>query len=251
MLQRKLQNIGLVIAVLAMAACSTETAQDPSTTASPTPSSTSAPAVPTTTATSSSEWPTSGPVEPGTYDIESSAWNVAGFTVTMPEGWETEHGPGGAANNSDEGGELGFYFVIVDAIYSDPCVGSGGDADALMEVGPSVDDLANALLEQPHTVATGPVDTTLGGLPAKRIDLTMEDDPETATCNVNLPGHLQIWHSPPVDAYFVLLGDGTASVYILDVNGERQVFLTQHRTGTPADDISQMQTIIESIKIDT
>jgi hypothetical protein len=171
--------------------------------------------------------------------------------MTMPDGWEIDPAiPPGVAKNSNSDGEVTFYPVIVDAIYSDPCVGSGGGADELMEVGPSVDDLAQALLEQPHTVVTGPVDTTLGGLPAKRIDLTMSDDPETATCNINLPGHLQIWHSPPVDKYFVLLGDGTASVYILDVNGERQVFLTQHLDGTPAADLSQMQAIIDSIRID-
>jgi hypothetical protein len=117
-----------------------------------------------------------------------------------------------------------------------------------MQVGPSVDDLVQAILEQPFTVATGPVDTTLGGLPAKRIDLTVADDFDAAACNI--PGELQIWHSPPVDKYFVLLGDGTASVYIFDVNGERQVFLTQHRAGASADDISEMQTIIESIRID-
>ena len=197
-----------------------------------------------------SDFPASGPVEPGTYHIPPSGWSVSGFTMTMPEGWVTQYGSPGAAKASDSVGELGFYFVIVDAIYSDPCVGSAGEADELMKVGPSVDDLANALLEQPHTVTTGPVDTTLGGLPAKRIDLTMEDDPETATCNTNLPGNLQIWLSQPVDDYLVL-GDGTASVYIFDVNGERQVFVTQVGDETTTEDLEEMQTIIDSIKIDT
>jgi hypothetical protein len=198
-----------------------------------------------------SDFPASGPVEPGTYHIPSSPWNVAGFTMTMPEGWETAYGSPGAGKASDSGAELGFYFVLVDATYSDPCVGSAGTVDELREVGPTVDDLAQALLEQPHTVATGPVDTTLGGLPAKRIDLTVADDPETATCNVNVPGHLQIWYSPPVDDFFVLLGDARASVYILDVNGERQVFVTQVQDEARAEDLEEMQTIIDSIQIDT
>jgi hypothetical protein len=190
-------------------------------------------------------------VEPGTYRLASSAWNVAGFTMTMPDGWEAEHGSPGAIKVSDSDSEAGFYFVIVDAIYTDPCVGSAGEPGSeLMEVGPSVDDLADALLDQPHTVATGPVDTTLGGLPATRIDLAMADDPETATCNINLPGHLQIWHSAPVDKYFVLLGDGAASVYILDINGERQVLLTQVRAGTSTEDIAEMQAIVDSVKFD-
>jgi hypothetical protein len=197
-----------------------------------------------------SDFPASGPVEAGTYHIAPSAWNLAGVTLTMPEGWETEHGSPGAINHSDEDGEMGFYFVIPDSIFSDPCVGTAADPWELMEVGPSVDDFASALLDQPHTVATGPHDTTLGGLPAKRVGLTMADDSETSICNVDLPGHVQIWHSAPVDKFFVLLGDGTASVYILDVNGERQVLLTQHRAGASAEDIGEMQAIIDSIQID-
>ena len=240
-----LRRLWLVATIGALAACAPPSTQD-------TVPSTSMTAAATTVTAKSSEWPPSGPVEPGTYHIASSAWSVSGFTVTMPAGWEIHPAiPLGAIKHSDQNGELAFYFVIVDAIYSDPCVGPEGGADELMEVGPSVDHLANALLEQPHTVATGPVDTTLGGLPAKRIDLTMADDPETASCNIDLPGNLQIWYSAPADKYFVLLGDGTASVYILDVNGERQVFLTHYRAAARAEDIAEMQTIIESIKIDT
>jgi hypothetical protein len=49
----------------------------------------------------------------------------------------------------------------------------------------------------------------------------------------------------------VLLSDGPASAYILDVKGERQVFTTQYRAGATAEDISEMETIIESINIDS
>ena len=228
--------VWLVTAIIALAACaSPQSAQ----------TSTSTTAVSTTVAAARSDFPASGPVEPGTYHIPPSAWNVAGLTMTMPEGWETQYGSPGAIKHSDQDGELGFYFVIVDSIYSDPCEGEG----ELIEVGPNVDDLATALLQQPHTVATGPVDTMIGGLPAKRIELTVPDDLDPAACRMG--DHLQIWYSPPADKYFVLLGDGTASVYILDVNGERQVFLAQYRAGATSDDISEMQTVIESIRIDS
>lgn len=245
MRQRKLRSIGLVAAIIVLAACTTQTGQDTATTS---PSTTAAP---TTTAEARSDFPSTGPVEPGFYHLPPSAWNLAGLTMTMPEGWEAQYGIPGAIKHSDQDGELGFYFVIVDSIYADPCIGSEGEgASNLIEVGPSVDDLVNALLEQPNTVASGPMDTSVGGLPARRIDLTLAEDPETATCNVNIPGSLQIWHSEPVDKYFVLPGHGTASVYILDVNGERQVLLTGRNDGATADDVAQMQTIIDSIRID-
>jgi hypothetical protein len=204
----------------------------------------------TTVAPPRSDFPESGPVEAGTYHIEPSESSVAGVTLTLPDGWEAHDGLPYVIKASGPDEEAFFYFVTVDAIYSDPCVGSAGEEGGdLMQVGPSVDDLAQALLNQPHTVATGPVDTTLGGLPAKRIDLTMADDFDTAECNV--PVGLQIWYSEPADNYFVLLADGTASVYILDVNGERQVFLTQVRDATRAEDVVELKAIIESIVIDT
>ena len=250
MRQWTLRTAWHVAASLVLAACATQTGQDsPSNTA--TSASTSTVVLTTVAEVVRSDFPADGPVEPGTYHIPPSAWSVAGLTMSLPAGWETQYGSPGAIKHSDQPGELGFYFVFPDSIFADPCVGTAADPWELMEVGPGVDDLVNALLEQPHTVATGPVDTTLGGLPAKRIDLTMADDPETATCNVNLPGHLQIWYSQSADKYFVLLGDATASVYILDVNGDRQVLLTQYRAAASTEDLGEMQTILDSITIDT
>ncbi len=248
-----LRNVWLV-AALGLAACSphidrgavpTSSATTATSTSIVTTSTTSTSA---TAATVNSAFPPSGPVEPGTYHIASSAWSVADLTMTVPEGWETQYGSPGAIKRDGQVGEIAFYFVVVDAIYSDPCVGSGGGADELTRVGPSVDDLAAALIAQPSTAASGPVDTTLGGLPAKRIDLTNPDDFDGSACNI--PGELQIWYSAPADKYFVLLADGTASVYILDVNGERQVFLTQYRDGATAEDLKELQTIIDSINIE-
>jgi hypothetical protein len=235
----------LIVATIGLAACGTQTGQDVDPIGTSTTATTSTTS--TTVAAVVSEWPPPGPIEAGTYRIAPSAWTVADLTLTMPEGWETEYGSPGASKVSGQDGEVGFHFWIVDAIYSDPCVGSGGGADELTEAGPSVDDLATALLEQPFTGATGPVDTTLGGLPAQRIDLAIPDDFDGAACNI--PGALQIWHSNQRQDFFVLLGDDTASVYILDVNGERQVFVTQHRAANTTEDITELQTIINSISI--
>lgn len=79
--------------------------------------------------------------------------------------------------------------------------------------------------------------------------MTVPDDLDPAACRMG--EHLQIWYSPPADKYFVLLGDAMAGVYILDVKGERQVLTTEYRAGATADDIAEMQTIIESISIDS
>ena len=112
-----------------------------------------------------------GPIEAGTYRIPSSDWSVTDFTVTFPEGWAVQYGHV-YATNENEDDEFGFYAVVVDEIFAEGCAGSNS---GLTELGPRVDDLAAALLQQPGPTKSGPVDTTLGGHPATRIDLTVPD----------------------------------------------------------------------------
>ena len=209
-------------------------------------SSEAAPSAATSVPPSSSIPAGTGPIEPGTYRIPKSAWSDVDFTVTFPEGWTAQYGHA-YHKHPDTDDELTFYSVVVDGIYADPCVNEGG---ALIEVGPTVDDLAEALLRQPGPMKSGPVDTTLGGYPAKRIDLTVPKGFDLSACNVKGIG-LQIWYSPPADKYFVLLQSEIASVYILDVNGQRQVFLTGHSSAASQEDVRELQTVLDSIRIES
>ena len=186
------------------------------------------------------------PVEPGTYRIPRSAWSVADLTVTFPEGWTVQYGHV-FARHPDEDDEFGFYPVVVDSIWAEACAGSNsGDPVA---VGPSVDDLAAALLQQPGPMASEPVETTFGGYPATRIDLTVPEGFALDACNAAGIG-LQIWYSPAADKNFILVADGMASVYILDVDGARQVFLVQHGDTTSAEDLAELQAVLDSVRIE-
>lgn len=185
-------------------------------------------------------------IEPGTYRIPASAWSVVDFTVTFPEDWTVQYGHIYATSEGD-GTEVGFYAVVVDSIWAEACVGSG--SGAAPGVGPSVDDLSAALLKQPGPMAKGPIETTLGRYPATRIDLTVPKRFDLSKCNAKDIG-LQIWYSAPADKNFILLADGIASVYILDVGGQRQVFLTQRSLAAPKEDVRELQTILDSIQIE-
>ena len=66
------------------------------------------------------------------------------YTVTFPEGWTVEYGHLFLKDSENPDG-FGFYAVEPDEIYADACEGSNGQ---LEEVGPSVDDLTTALLQQ-------------------------------------------------------------------------------------------------------
>ena len=181
--------------------------------------------------------------EAGTYRIPRSTVSVADVVVTFPEGWTVQHGDT-FVKHPDTDEALGFNMFVVDAIYADACEGSEGE---LAEVGPSVDDLATALLQQPGPEASGPVATSVAGYPATQVDLTAPGGFALKKCN--LGNVLQIWFSPP-DHYFVLPADDTASVYIVDIEGQRQVFVTQVGSKASDEDVQELQAILDSVRIE-
>lgn len=184
------------------------------------------------------------PVDAGTYRIPASAWSVAPFEVTFGEGWTVQYGHV-FHRQSDTPYELEFYAVVPDRIAADACEGVEG---GLMEIGPSVDDFATALLKQPGTEASRPVATTLGGHPAIRIDLAVPEGYDLTACSFGKVG-FQIWYSPPADKYFVLLRDNPTSVYIVDVDGRRQVFIAGPvGPKTTKRDARELQAVLDSIR---
>lgn len=183
-------------------------------------------------------------IEPGTYLVPKSEWSVADFTVTFPEGWTVQYDHV-YAKNPDEPDEFGFYAVTVDEIYVDACAGG----EVVMEIGPTVLDLAAALLRQRGTDADGPFETTLGGYPATEIDLSEPKGFDPDTCRPKGIG-LQVWYSAPADKYFVLV-PGYAQVYILNIDGQRQVFLVQVKSAVTQKDRRELQGVLDSIRIET
>ena len=102
----------------------------------------------------------------------------------------------------------------------------------------------------PGPRASSMYSTTLGGYPAIHIDLSIPKNLDLKTCNLEGIG-LQIWYSYPADNHFVLLRDGFASVYILDVDGQRQVFLAQSRAGASRKDTGELFDVLDSIYIES
>ena len=185
------------------------------------------------------------PIEPGTYLLPRSVWSVADHTVTFPAGWTVQYGHA-FARHHDQKDEFGFYAVVVDEIYADACRGERGD---VVTVGPRVRELVDALLRQPGTAKRGPVHTTLGGYPATRIDLSVPPRLRRRSCFLGPGTGVQVWYSEPTGKYFVLLPDAVARVYVVDVHGERQVFLAQVGDATSATDRAELQAVLDSIRI--
>jgi hypothetical protein len=100
--------------------------------------------------------------------------------------------------------------------------------------------------------ADEPVAASLGDRRATRIDLRVPSDLDLQACRLWPAGFegVQVWFAEISDKYFVLLPDAEASVYILELDGERQVFLTQHRTATSASDLAELEAILASIRFE-
>jgi hypothetical protein len=233
----------LMVAGLTGCVGESEAANDPQ----PTPATGSASLLSMPVASSSDDG--SHPFKPGTYLIPKSSWAIADFTVTFPEDWTVQYGHV-YATRDDEGGDYGFYAVAVDEIFADACRGEGGRTQT---VGPEVDDLVSALLEQRGGAwKSDPVSTTLGGFPATRVDLRIPSKVDLDRCQLAEYGYtgLQVWYSERPDKYFVLLPAAVARVYVVDVDGQRQVFLTQTDRDVSAEGRTELQAVLDSIHIE-
>lgn len=184
-------------------------------------------------------------IQPGTYRIPSSEWSAADFTIAFPEGWSVQYGHI-YHRKPDE--KLTLEAAVVDEIFTDACRGEG----VPQAVGPRVQDLVTALRRQPGPVTGPPVHTSLGGYPATRVDLRVPKGLDLQSCRLADDGGLalQIWFSESADNYFVLQAGTVASVYMLDVGGQRQVFVAQNRSPQSAEARAELQAVLDSIRIE-
>jgi hypothetical protein len=177
------------------------------------------------------------------------------FTFTLPDGWASRNGI--IAKGRTGPGEVAFSSWIVTNAYADPCHWQ----DSLLDppVGPSVDDLVAALGAQAGRDASAPTDVTVGGYPAKRIELSVPAELDVSTCDM---GKFRVWlepgelHSdePKLDGDIPTLVTHVAGqrdvVYVADVDGTRFVLGTWHMPDSSAEDLAELDAIVSSIRID-
>jgi len=222
--------------------------------ASPPPSS--PPSTPTPTAAASAGVPEfpgySDDVAPGTYLWRAGGATPADITFTIPSGWISRF----SVPHKDRDGpaEMAFGNWIIANVYADPCQWQGSALDPA--VGPTVDDLAAALVAQKGRAALPPTDVTLGGYPAKRVELSVPADLDPATCDLgvmrtwNAPGdRVDTWYPEEPEARGLRSGQLNV-VYILDVNGSRLIIDTWHMPGTSAADLAELEAVLASMRIE-
>ena len=140
-----------------------------------------------------------------------------------------------------------------DTINSDPCHwdqdGSGrapqeGDVD----VGPTVDDLAEALAGSSAYESTPAVDATLGGFSGKRLELQLV--PDASGCDTFEGDENQFFvFGGREGSQFAQGGDNRWQITIVDVDGTRLIGVLLSYAETSGEDLSAAQGILDSLVI--
>jgi hypothetical protein len=187
-----------------------------------------------------------GALDPGTYAMDDPARTPVRLVFTVPAGWSTRGGDLYTRKHSEQPGEVGFFSWVVTHVYADACNSAG----TLTEVGPTVDDLVNALASQAGSAAAEPVGLSIGGYAGVRVDMSGDADLDAASCRV--PNVLQIWANEAETDFFAIGPDivSASSVYIVDVEGERVVITAGGNTDASATDLAELDAIIASIRFE-
>ena len=141
------------------------------------------------------------------------------------------------------------------------CVYTGGchwKGTALVPaVGPTVDDLSTALNALAGPGASPPIAVTVGGHPGMKVELSIPADLDISTCDSD--GDSPIfgrWYTNVPDSTFgaqpYTLDKGQHNtIYIIDVDGTRQVIDAMYLPNASAADRAELDQVVSSITFET
>jgi hypothetical protein len=171
----------------------------------------------------------------------SPAHDAIRMAFTVPDGWAgvgtdsiwlTDKG-----NGAPDG--AGLLFGRGAWLLSDPCTKAEHAVPPDIAVGPSVDDFANAIADHPLLDVADPVDVTLAGYSGKYLELQVPAD--ISKCEVYRPWDPGIFAQGPSHQWHL---------WILDVDGLRVVVQSTEYPGTSPKHRSELEAIVDSIKIE-
>ena len=122
-------------------------------------------------------------------------------------------------------------------------------------IGTTVDDLATALVAQAGPGGSPPTPVTVGGHPGMKVELSIPKGIEVDTCDSD--GDFPIfgrWYTGDMlnlgAAPWTYGNEQHNTVYIVDVDGTRQVIDTMYLPGTSAANLAELDQVVASIKFE-
>jgi hypothetical protein len=131
---------------------------------------------------------------------------------------------------------------------ADPCHWKAGALDP--PVGPTVGDLAAALVVQVGPTVATSTDVTLGGYRGKKIEYSAPSDLDLTSCDEGLYSRWQPAGSNDWGGWVAAAGQRNA-VYIIDVDGQRLVIDTFSLPDASTADLAELDQIIASIRFES
>jgi hypothetical protein len=164
-----------------------------------------------------SDTPASGLLPAGAYGLTAYGLTASKIAVVeAPEGFSRYDDWTFVTDEPFQG--LGF--MTVDEVYGDPCAPTLHDQVAsLVDPGPMVQGLADALAAQPGVLTSEPVPASVDGYQGLRLDYRLGNDAYARTCP---DGTLPVLTTGEGD-WVLDERHERASIWILDVDGERLV----------------------------
>ena len=180
-----------------------------------------------------------GALPPGTYAIN----DVEPFRITMavPTGWERNLVPAMVWSSTEVKATVGFFRV--DDVFADVC----DEAQGWVGVGPTVDDLAQALADIPGITVVSEASATISGYSGTLLDIS-SSDPDCAEgveplLLTTIPGYVDRPHPGDSDDEF-------SRWYILDVDGDRLVIQAVVPRGLPERVAADVDGMLQSVRIE-
>jgi len=130
---------------------------------------------------------------------------------------------------------------------ADPCRWKDGALDP--PVGPTVGDLAAALVEQVGPTVARSTDVTLGGYRGKKVEYSAPSDFDHSSCDEGVFSRWQPAGGTDWGGWVEAAGQRNA-VYIIDVDGQRLVIDTFSRPAASTADLAELDQIIASIRFE-
>ena len=179
------------------------------------------------------------------FEIETRAGVVR---LMVPAGWRVaDHEQAVYTGDEPYPNSSGPMLAVQDVttVVTDTCPNGSRDP-AFLPVGETVKDLTTALQSMDGLERAGPIKIPVGGHPAQRLVLSLPDDFEIRCGG---PEGRILWQNATMEP-FGLLNGGTATVYVVDVDGVRLVIATHYRGATREQQL-ELARLIASIEIDS
>lgn len=199
-------------------------------------------------APSAAACPAHGDLGAGTYALSAKDTQAVPAVITVTEGWA------GCGLMTKEFGEPGGLALIafwsVENVYGDPCHWRS----TLMHpaVGPGVDDLAAALVDQDVTEASTPTDDTLGGFAGKYLRLSVPLDADVTACDRVEIAEFRFLNGPGDSVWWLGAADApglVGEVWILDVDAARVVIQAAYFADATQPEVDEIHGIVRSINL--